>query len=202
MTWQIGMVANTVIGLAYFFIAGAIVLPLARSNQLRSNPLGAATAAIFFTCAVHHGTHAVHMFLPALVDDERGLSMRAAWGWPLAIWDIIGALVAVYYWTLRRNYGALMEGAALFEDLRMREQQALELNDSVLQGLVVSKMALDLNDPEKASAALDTSIASASRIITNLLGSEHFNIALLRSAPAVVDLSNRANTANSQEKPT
>jgi hypothetical protein len=202
MTWQIGMVANTVIGIAYFFIAGAIILPLARSNQLRSNPLGAATAAIFFTCAVHHGTHAVHMFLPALVNDERGLSMRAAWGWPLAIWDIIGALIAVYYWTLRRNYGALMEGAALFEDLRMREQQALELNDSVLQGLVVSKMALDLNDPEKASAALDTSIASASRIITNLLGSEHFNIALLRSAPAVVDLSNRANTANSQEKPT
>ena len=201
MTWQIGMVANTVIGFAYLFIASAIVIPLARSNQLRSNPLGAATAAIFFTCAVHHGSHAVHMLLPAFVNDDRGLSMRAAWGWPLAIWDIVGALVAVYYWTLRRNYGALMEGAALFEDLRMREQQALELNDSVLQGLVVSKMALDLNDPEKASAALDTSIASASRIITNLLGSEHFNIALLRSAPAVVDLNNRT-VANSQEKPT
>ena len=201
MTWQIGMVANTVIGIAYLFIAGAIVIPLTRSNQLRSNPLGAATAAIFFTCAVHHGSHAVHMLLPVFVNDDRGLSMRAAWGWPLAIWDIVGALVAVYYWTLRRNYGALMEGAALFEDLRMREQQALELNDSVLQGLVVSKMALDLNDPEKASAALDTSIASASRIITNLLGSEHFNIALLRSAPAVVDLNNRT-TANSQEKPT
>lgn len=202
MTWQIGMVANTVIGIAYLFIAGAIVIPLARSNQLRSNPLGAATAAIFFTCAVHHGSHAIHMLLPAFVNDDRGLSMRAAWGWPLAIWDIIGALVAVYYWTLRRNYGALMEGAALFEDLRMREQQALELNDSVLQGLVVSKMALDLNDPEKASAALDASIASASRIITNLLGSEHFSIALLRSAPAVVDLNNRTTTANSQEKPT
>ena len=194
MTWQIGMVANAVIGVAYLCIAAAIVLPLARSNQLRTNPLGAATAAIFFTCAVHHGSHAVHMLLPAFVEDEQGLSMRAAWGWPLATWDIVGALVAVYYWTLRRNYGALMEGAALFEDLRKREQQALELNDSVLQGLVVSKMALDLNDTARATAALDTSIASASRIITNLLGSEHFSISLLRSAPAVVDL-DRANAA-------
>ncbi|CAN5188212.1 hypothetical protein BH09ACT12_BH09ACT12_01570 [soil metagenome] len=205
MTWQIGMVANAIIGVAYLFIAGAVIVPLARSNQLRSNPLGAATAAIFFTCAVHHGSHSVHMLLPAFVNDPQGLSMRDAWGWPLAIWDIVGALVAVYYWTLRRNYGALMEGAQLFEDLRKREQQALELNDSVLQGLVVSKMALDLNDPDKAAAALDTSIASASRIITNLLGSEHFSIELLRSAPAVVDLSNRANAANaanSKETPT
>lgn len=201
MTWQIGMVANFVIAFAYLFIAGAIIVPLARSNQLRSNPLGCATAAIFFTCAVHHGTHAVHMLLPAFVADDRGLSMRAAWGWPLAIWDIIGALVAVYYWTLRRNYSSLMEGAALFEDLRKREQQALELNDSVLQGLVVSKMALDLDDHEKARAALDTSIASASRIITNLLGSEHFQIQLLRSAPAVVDLDNRATNATAKENP-
>jgi len=202
MTWQIGIVANSIIGVAYFSIATAIVVPLARSNQLRSNPLGGATSAIFFTCAVMHGSHAVHMLMPAFITDEQGLAMRAAWSWPLAIWDIVGALVAVYYWTLRRNYGSLMEGAALFEDMRKREQQALELNDSVLQGLVVSKMALDLDDIEKAHAALDQSIASASRIITNLLGSEHHSIKLLRSAPAVVDLNNRAATGSAPVKET
>ncbi len=208
MTWQIGMVANAIIAVAYLLICLAIIIPLAKSNQLRTNPLGAATSAIFFTCAVHHGTHAVHMFLPSIVDgDERGLAMREAWGWPLTIWDIVGAAVAVYYWTLRRNYSSLMEGAQLFEDLRKREQQALELNDSVLQGLVVSKMALDLNDVDKAKAALGTSIESASRIITNLLGSEHFAIQLLRSAPAVVDLNNAAKadeaaTAASHEETT
>ncbi len=51
-------------------------------------------------------------------------------------------------------------------------------------------------------AALDTSIASTSRIITDLLGSQHFNIELLRSAPAVVDLGNRITKVDSQEKPT
>ena len=189
MSWQIGMGANFVIGVAYLLIALAIVVPLARSSQLRTNPLGAATAAIFFTCAVHHGSHAVHMLIPSFFEgDSQGLAMRSAWGWPLAVWDVVGALVAVYYWTLRRNYSSLMEGAQLFEDLRKREQQALELNDSVLQGLVVSKMALDLDDIDKAQAALGASIEAASRIITNLLGNDDFRIRLLRSAPAAVGL--------------
>ena len=189
MSWQIGMVSNGGIAVAYLLISLAIAVPLARSNQLRTNPLGAATAAIFFTCAVMHGSHAVHMLLPTLgIPDESALSMRAAWSWPLAFWDVVGLVVALYYFSLRRNYSSLMKGAQLFEDLRKREQQALELNDSVLQGLVVAKMALDLQDPAKADAAITASIASASRIITDLLGSEHFNIELLRSAPAVIDL--------------
>jgi hypothetical protein len=185
MTWQIGLVANSLIAIAYFGIAAAIVLPLARSGQLRTNPLGAATAAIFFTCAVHHGAHSVHMLLPAFgLDDTQGLAMRTAWGWPLAIWDIVGACVAIYYWSLRRHYGSLMQGAQLFQDLRQREQQALELNDAVLQGLVVAKMALDLDQPRKANEALTDSIQSASRIITDLLGSSHASLDLLRSVPA------------------
>ena len=54
-SWQVGLVGNAVIMVAYLGICLAIVVPLARSHQLRTNPLGAATAAIFFTCAVHHG---------------------------------------------------------------------------------------------------------------------------------------------------
>lgn len=201
MTWQIGLVANAVIALAYFAISFAIIRPLARSGQLRSNPLGGATAAIFFSCAVHHGIHAVHMLMPAFLEaDTRGLAMRDAWGWPLAIWDVVGAMVGVYYWTLRRNYSSLMEGAQLFEDLRKREQQALELNDSVLQGLVVSRMALDLDDVDKARESLDHSIESASRIITNLLGSEHFSIKLLRSSAAAVGPDSEA-TASAMSEP-
>jgi len=181
------MICNAVIMLAYLLITLAIVVPLARSHQLRTNPLGAATGAIFFTCSVHHGAHALHMLLPSLgFTDPQGLAMRTAWGWPLASWDVIGALCAVYYWTLRRNYSSLMHGAKLFEDLRQREQQALELNDTVLQGLVVAKLALDLNQPEKAQSALTSSIDSASRIITGLLASGKDPLALVRSTPAVV----------------
>ncbi len=186
-SWQVGAAGNAVIMAAYLGICLAILVPLARSRQLRTNPLGAATAAIFFTCAVHHGSHALHMVLPSLgLADSQGLAMRTAWGWPLAVWDVVGAVVAAYYWTLRRHYGSLMQGAQLFQDLRQREQQALELNDTVLQGLVVAKMALDLDQPQKANDALTSSIGSASRIITELLGSQHHALDLLRSTPAAV----------------
>ena len=188
-SWTVGLIGNAVIMVAYMLITLAIVLPLARSHQLRTNPLGAATGAIFFTCSIHHGAHALHMLLPSLgISDPQGLAMRQAWGWPLAIWDVIGALTAVYYWTLRRNYSSLMHGAQLFEDLRQRERQALELNDTVLQGLVVAKMALDLNQPGRSQEALASSIAAASRIITDLLGSSADGAdLLLRSTPAVLD---------------
>lgn len=187
-SWQVGLACNAVIMVAYMLITLAIVVPLARSHQLRTNPLGAATGAIFFTCSVHHGAHALHMLLPAFgVGDTQGLAMRAAWGWPLAIWDMVGALTAMYYWTLRRNYSSLMHGAQLFEDLRQRERQALELNDSVLQGLVVAKMALDLNQPDRSQEALSSSIAAASRIITDLLGTAADGHSLVRSAPAALD---------------
>jgi len=187
-SWQVGLVCNAVIMAAYFLITLAIVVPLWKSHQLRSNPLGAATAAIFFTCAVHHGAHSLHMLLPSFgVSDEQGLAMRQAWGWPLATWDLVGAVVAMYYFTLRRNYSSLMHGAKLFEDLRQREQQALELNDTVLQGLVVAKLALDLNDTEKAQGALTSSIDSASTIITGLLANGRDPLALVRSAPAAVE---------------
>jgi hypothetical protein len=185
---SVGLACNSIIMLAYLLIALAIVVPLYRSHQLRTNPLGAATAAIFFTCAVHHGSHSIHMLLPSLgVSDPQGLAMRSAWGWPLALWDVVGALVAVYYWTLRRSYSSLMHGAQLFQDLRQREQQALELNDTVLQGLVVAKMALDLEQPDKAEGALTSSIEAASRIITGLLANHQHSLDLVRSAPAAID---------------
>lgn len=190
MWWQIGLWANLVVALAYLAIAYAIVRPLIESGQLRTNPLGAATAAIFFTCAVHHGGHTVHMLLPYTdVEKSRGLALRASYDWEAAIWDIITAAVGVYYWTLRRTYGSLMHGAQLFQDMRQREAQALELNDNVLQGLVVAKMALDLDQRATATTALEGAISSASHMITDLLGpqTERANTGMLRTQPASLE---------------
>jgi hypothetical protein len=91
----------------------------------------------------------------------------------------------VGFWQVGLGGNTRMD-AQLFQDLRQREQQALELTDAVLQGLVVAKMALDLDQPVKANEALTASIASASRIITELLGSQHHSLDLLRSVPADV----------------
>ena len=171
MDWKIAAAANGVVAVAYVLIAWAIAAPLVRTQQLRSNKLGAATAAIFFTCAVHHGSHSVHMILPAFgIEEQHGLEMRAAFDWHNAVWDVITACVGIYYWTLRRQYGSLMRGAALFNDLKERERQALQLHDEVVQGLVVAKMALDLDQRDQSREALTSTLASASQIINDLIG--------------------------------
>src|SRR5262245_54896988 len=111
--WQVGAAANFVVAVAYLLIAGAILTPLIRTKQVRSNQLGTATAAIFFTCAVHHGSHSVHMLLPTFgIEEREGLALRVAFNWHVVAWDLVTAVVGVYYWTLRRTYGALMKGAA------------------------------------------------------------------------------------------
>jgi succinate dehydrogenase/fumarate reductase cytochrome b subunit len=186
--WGLGLAGNAVVAVAYLAIATVIAGALMRSGQLRSNPLGAATAAIFVTCAVHHGSHSVHMALPWLgIGTERGLAMRASYDVTMATWDVVTAAVGVYYWSLRRSYAPMMRGAKLFDDVRQREQQALELNDNVLQGLVVARLALDLGQHDKAREALESSIGSAGAIISDLLEADRrpTSAGLLRSSPAL-----------------
>ena len=171
MAWKIAAASNGIVAVAYVLIAWAIAAPLVRTQQLRSNKLGAATAAIFFTCAVHHGSHSVHMLLPSFgIAESHGTRMRVAWDAQTAAWDVITACVGVYYWTLRRHYASLMRGAALFEDMKERERQALQLHDEVVQGLVVAKLALDLDQQEQSKEVLASTLAAASQIITDLLG--------------------------------
>lgn len=170
--WQAGAAANLVVAVAYLLIAGAIMVPLIRTKQVRSNQLGTATAAIFFTCAVHHGSHSVHMLLPIVgVEDRHGLAAREAFGdWHLVFWDVFTAGVGVYYWTLRRTYGALMRGASLFEDLKEKQRQALEINDNIVQGLVIAETALAFDQHELSKEALAATLVSARQIISDLLG--------------------------------
>ena len=197
MWWMLGAACNAIISIAYFMIAYAIARPLLASRQLRTNALGAATAAIFLTCAVHHGAHVVHMLMPyAGVDLERGMAMRRAWGPELAIWDLVGAFVAAYYWTLRGGFSGERQSPQLFQDQVEREQRALELNDAVLQGMVVARMAFDLGERKRGMDALDSSITAASHMITELIGDERGHLANrpLRSSPALVEGQSDART--------
>ena len=171
MDWKIGAAANLVVMLVYFAIVAAILVPLIKEQQLRANRLGSATALIFFTCAIHHGSHSVHMLLPTFgVDAASGYAMRDAFDPFQVVWDLFTAAVGIYYWTLRRTYGALMSGAKLFEDLKERQRQALEINDNIVQGLATAKLALELDQHAVTREALESTLNSARGLITDLLG--------------------------------
>ncbi|HVF74241.1 MAG TPA: hypothetical protein VM938_04270 [Acidimicrobiales bacterium] len=192
MWWQIGVAANAVVAVSYVGIALALLIPLLRTRQVPSNRLGTATVAIFFTCAVHHGGHSLHMLLPALgMEAHHGLSLRDAFDWHQASWDVLSAFVGIWYWSLRSTYGPLMRGAALFDDMKERQRRALEINDEIVQGLSVAKLALELDERGRSAEALEQALASARTIISDLLGDteEEFRLGpgdLRRRAPAHV----------------
>lgn len=170
--WYIGAIANVVILAAYLAIAYSIIRNLLPERRWRGNPLAVATAAIFFTCAVHHGSHPVHQLLPALgVEEHTGVAMREAFDdWHVSSWDILTAAVGVWYWTLRNRFPALVRSSALFEDVIARERQALEIHDNVVQGLATAKLAFEMADEDRGMRALDQTLTASRKIITDLLG--------------------------------
>jgi CheY-like chemotaxis protein len=50
-----------------------------------------------------------------------------------------------------------------------RRRQALQINEGIVQGLAVAKMALELGDPDRALDALERTLQAAKRVITHLL---------------------------------
>ena len=53
--------------------------------------------------------------------------------------------------------------------LQVQRRQALELNDEVVQGLVASKMAIELKDFERGLRSVEMTLKSAQKIVTRLL---------------------------------
>jgi signal transduction histidine kinase len=190
--WTVGAVANIVILIAYAMISYTIGRGLISSRQRPSdNPLAWATAAIFLTCAVHHGAHPVHMLLPAFgAGDHLGHAAREMFqSWPLTLWDILTAAVAVWYLSLRARFPALVRGAAIFEDMRERQRQALDIHDNVVQGLATAKLHFELDQRDDGLAAVEATLAASRTIITDLLGDEDSETGLgpgdfRRQAPA------------------
>ncbi|MEA2271969.1 MAG: hypothetical protein QOI98_677, partial [Solirubrobacteraceae bacterium] len=177
-----------IVAVAYFSIAYIILSGLQRTGQLTSNKLGLATGLIFLTCGVHHGTHSIHMLLPSFgIDDARGLALRNAWHWETGAWDLITAGVGVYYLTLRGSYASVLRGAQMFEDMKVRQRQALEINDNIVQGLTVAKYQLDQGRDDSSREAIEETLRKARGLITDLLGEDEAELTpgdLRRTAPA------------------
>lgn len=55
-------------------------------------------------------------------------------------------------------------------EAEIQRRQALELNDSVVQGITVALMSLELGDNDRASRTLDATLAAARSIISAMLG--------------------------------
>jgi len=137
------------------------------------------------------GAHALHMLLPLVgLDKTHGHAMRAAWDWHTVVWDLLTAFVAVYYLSLRGSYASVLRGAQMFEDLKARQAQALEINDNIVQGLAVAKAAMEAGHDDQSRRAIEQTLDRARAIITELLGEQELALGpgdLRRRTPAQID---------------
>jgi len=169
--WMVGTAASVVVLIAYLTIAITIIRRLVSTQQDPSaNPLAWATAAIFISFAVHHGFHAAYQVTSA-ISTGAAYAVRAGYdGLIVTAWDVLSAAVGIWYLTLRGRFPALVRGGALFGDVKLRKQQALEIHDTIVQGLATAKMSIELNRNEEGLVAVQQSLDASRRIITDLLG--------------------------------
>ena len=128
MSWQLAAAANLTISLSYFGITFVITRGLVRTRQLWSNKLGTATALIFFSCGFGHLLHVEHLVGLPFAGGAAGAEVaRESFDWHLIVWDGFTAAVALWYLSLRKSYGKLLEGPEMFDNERRREiEQKLE----------------------------------------------------------------------------
>ncbi len=155
--WVTSVILNVCIAVAFAGISYTALSGLIVTRQLRSNALGAATAAMFASCAISHATHGLHMVFPIFgIDVANGLSMRDAIDWHLNAVDSVTAAVAVWYWTLRPKFAALLDGGLLFSDLQKRfdhQSRALETKGRLADTLQRALAPIEL--PTTAAVAFD-----------------------------------------------
>jgi hypothetical protein len=173
--WLPAATFNVVVSLAYLSIGWHILRGVQRSGSWRANPLALATGLIFLSCSAGHAGHVGHLVDPA----TRAASLQV-YDVHLIVIDGVTALVALWYWSLRGRFPALVRGPAIFDDLQARREGALDLHDHVVQQLVTAKLALELGEHEQGMQALDAGLESSRRIVTGLVGDELASDATMR----------------------
>lgn len=107
---------------------------------------------------------------------------------------ILGATIAgLTVWkqneSLRNSYQA---AARALSEAELRQREAIDLNDNVLQNLAVAEYAFELGMPDKGREALKQSLSETQKIVSELLQASMDSLApgdLIRTEPASAELS-------------
>jgi PAS domain S-box-containing protein len=84
------------------------------------------------------------------------------------------------------------EDRSRLETVELRHRQAMEIHDTIVQGLTVASMALELGEVAKGAEALESTLAVARGIVSSLLAADGETLDLnpgdlRRAAPALLD---------------
>lgn len=121
---------------------------------------------------VHHGTVGV-------LDPESVYNHQAAinnpWLWALihGLFIAGAALAALRSWKFAENESERAENATnRLLEREVRHRDAIQLNDTVVQGLVTAKYAASLGRPDQAASAVDETLRLAKQLVSDLMGDD------------------------------
>lgn len=181
--WIVGAAMNLVMLVTFSMIAWFMWKAIWEGDQWTSNPLLLGMAGIFTFCALSHGIHFEHAMLPIYgpwlgleapnLSAEFGLWARTAMTDPVLLSvDVATAVLGVAYWRFRREQGRMFRGAELSEDLRVLEQEARVMQDSVVQTSVEAQLLLEAGQDEEAVDRLEEAITESKGIVDRFFGEE------------------------------
>ncbi len=154
--WWIGFAFSTITAIAFLAIGWRLASSLRGSGHVKSNPLALATGAIFLSCGGGHLIHSRQLLYLYVGASTIGLAARVHYmDWHLWVVDGFTAVAGILYWAQRRRFPGMVRGAALYEDLRERKRDALELNDTVVQNLNAARLSLRAGDVDGAREGLE-----------------------------------------------
>jgi signal transduction histidine kinase len=119
--------------------------------------------------ALHHGV--MGAISPAGVYNHPA-AQHNPWKWAgiHAFFVLAASVASLVSWRMTEVEREKAEQLLIeIHDTRLRQRQALEINDNVVQGLSVAKYALDIGDERQAYDAVTATLGSAKDIISGLL---------------------------------
>jgi len=139
--------------------------------------------------SVYYG--GIALVAPDLVFDLELLSVSPTlYSLGLVSLSLATTALGIASWVL--DTGAAKEVTALstaLADAALRQRQATELHDTVIQGLALARYALDAGETELAREGVDSALANAKFLVGGLLTIEGADLSSLvtREFPAVID---------------
>ena len=181
--WHVLTVENLIVGAAYLAISYIILSGLIRTGQVTSNKLGLATGLIFLTCAVHHATHAFHMLIPVARNrgPAKALALRDGWHWQTVGLGCADGDRRRLSTTCRcvAATPACFRGAQMFEDMKVRQRQALDAERQHRPGPDRGEVrARPAVEDARSREAIEETLRKARALITELLGERHSEVEL------------------------
>jgi hypothetical protein len=141
---------------------------------------------------VHHGVMGV--IAPQSVYDHAN-AWAHPWEWAgiHGFFVVLASVALIISWKLNELERARSNAfQRQLGEATVRRQQALEINDNIVQGLTVASLALELERPDDSRVAIEDTLAKARGIISALLGEMQSDQSLnagdlVRAKPALVE---------------